>query len=69
VKTLYPKFIPYMNSNCMPSPTMFPKMNLQLARVYIPLQPFIGLLPLNEALKQGTIFPNLVMPYKKAEKR
>lgn len=53
----------------MPSPAMFPKMNLQLARVYIPLQPFIGLLPLNEALKQGTIFPNLVMPYKKAEKR
>jgi hypothetical protein len=39
-----------------------PIMDKRLARAYIIDQPFIGLLPLEEALKKGTIFPNLVMP-------
>lgn len=36
---------------------------MQLARAYIPSQPYTGLLPLNEALIIGTIFPNLNIPY------
>jgi hypothetical protein len=39
-----------------------PIMDKKLARVYIVPQPFIGMLPLGEALKKGTLFPNLVMP-------
>lgn len=62
---MYPRFVPYINPRYMPSPAMVPKMNLELARAYILPQPYIGLLPLNEALKSGTIFPNLVKPYKR----
>ena len=36
---------------------------MQLARAYIPAQPYTGLLPLNEAIVKGTIFPNLDIPY------
>lgn len=73
MKTLYPNFMPYMppnmgpnmgpntRPNFMPPPNMMPQM--QLARVYIMPQPFIGLLPLKEALREGTVFPNLVKPY------
>lgn len=32
-------------------------------RVYVPIQPFIGLLPLDLALKKGTIFPNINVDY------
>lgn len=39
----------------------------RLARAYVPMQPYIGLLPLNIALKKGTIFPNLAMPYPENE--
>ncbi|RMC92896.1 spore coat associated protein CotJA [Clostridium autoethanogenum] len=39
----------------------------KLARAYVPMQPYIGLLPLNMALKKGTIFPNLVMPFPENE--
>jgi hypothetical protein len=61
--------MPGMMPNNMPPknmPHMFPK--LQLARAYIVPQPYIGLLPINEALKQGSIFPNLIMPYKNKKK-
>lgn len=37
--------------------------NMQLARAYVPLQPYIGLFPLDEALRKGTLFPNLYIPY------
>lgn len=36
---------------------------MQLARAYVPDQPYIGLMPLNEALLKGTIFPNLAIPF------
>ncbi|MBP2032236.1 hypothetical protein J2Z42_000901 [Clostridium algifaecis] len=62
---MYTKFVPYVNPGYMPSPAMLPRMNLQLARAYILPQPFVGLLPLDKALKSGTIFPNLVKPYMK----
>jgi len=39
------------------------KKGLQLARAYVPYQPYIGLYPLGEALIKGTIFPNLYIPY------
>ncbi|TDT63298.1 spore coat associated protein CotJA [Fonticella tunisiensis] len=37
--------------------------NLMLARAYVPDQPYIGILPLDEALKKGVLFPNLDIPY------
>lgn len=40
-----------------------PMMEMQLARAYVPLQPYIGMLPLSEALKKGVLFPNLDIPY------
>lgn len=38
-------------------------MNLELARAYMPIQPYVGLLPLNEGLKRGSIFPNINLKY------
>lgn len=32
-------------------------------RAYVPIQPFIGLLPLDLALKKGTVFPNINVDY------
>lgn len=39
------------------------KRRIRLARAYVPRQPFTGMFPLNEALKKGTLFPNLYIPY------
>lgn len=64
---MYSKFVPHMGSHCIPAPMMPPMMDKRLARAYVPSQPYIGLLPLNIALKKGTIFPNLVMPYPEKE--
>jgi len=33
------------------------------ARAYVPIQPFVGLLPLDLALKKGTVFPNINVDY------
>ena len=33
------------------------------ARNYVPIQPFVGLLPLDLALKKGTVFPNINVDY------
>ncbi|WP_058486371.1 spore coat associated protein CotJA [Defluviitalea phaphyphila] len=57
-------------SNNMPKHMPFPMMpvmpkNIQLARTYILDQPYDNLFPLNEALKKGTLFPNLYQPYSK----
>ena len=49
-----------MNNPPMPKTQV---VEMQLARAYVPDQPYIGLLPLNEALITGTIFPNLAIPY------
>lgn len=40
-----------------------PMIKMQLARAYVPDQPYIGMFPPEEALKKGTIFPNLAIPY------
>ena len=37
--------------------------NVELARAYVPRQPYVGLFPLKEALRKGTLFPNLYIPY------
>ncbi len=39
----------------------------ELARAYIPRQPYVRLFPLREALMRGTIFPNLYMPYREKD--
>lgn len=66
---MYQNFIPYQDPmyvpfSRMPMP-MPPTNELMLARAYIPNQPYIGLLPLDEALEKGTLFPNLVVPFPK----
>lgn len=52
----------YRDGNNSPMPNT-QVIQMQLARAYVPAQPYIGLLPLNEALVIGTIFPNLALPY------
>ena len=58
--------------NPIPNPMAMPIYNLppeiQLARAYIPDQPYDRLFPLNEALNKGTLFPNLYQPYMKNRK-
>lgn len=38
-------------------------LNLELARAYMPIQPYVGILPLQEGLKRGSIFPNINLKY------
>ncbi|ADK16386.1 MULTISPECIES: spore coat associated protein CotJA [Clostridium] len=64
---MYSKFVPHVNSRSMPSAGFPHNSGKKLARAYVPMQPYIGLLPLNMALKKGTIFPNLVMPFPENE--
>ena len=52
------------NPNHMPMPMYMPR-EMQLARAYIPNQPYERLFPLEEALKKGTLFTNLYQPYEK----
>ncbi len=44
---------------------MTPIDNLVLAQAYIPIQRYGKTFPPEEALKQGTLFPELVRPYTK----
>lgn len=37
--------------------------NLPLAQAYIPIQPYVGLVPLETGFKRGSMFPNLYDPY------
>ena len=46
-----------------PNPPMEP--NLQLARAYVLAQQYTRVFPPEEALRQGTLFPDLVRPYVK----
>ncbi|SHJ87739.1 Spore coat associated protein JA (CotJA) [Caminicella sporogenes DSM 14501] len=44
---------------------LFPQIEgLELARAYIMSQPYAGMMPLDIALKRGSLFPNLYKPYK-----
>lgn len=36
---------------------------LKLATAYIPNQPYVGLVPLQEGFHRGSMFPNLYQPY------
>lgn len=38
-------------------------LNLELARPYMPIQPYVGILPLQEGLRRGSIFPNINLKY------
>lgn len=38
-------------------------LGLELARAYMPIQPYVGILPLQEGLKTGSIFPNINLKY------
>lgn len=41
---------------------VFPR-NVQFARAYVPIQPYVDTFPLDEALRRGTLFTNLYIPY------
>lgn len=43
-------------------------MRMMLTRAYVPAQPYIGMFPLEEGLRKGTIFPNLAIPYEVKKK-
>ncbi|MCI1944267.1 spore coat associated protein CotJA [Clostridium luticellarii] len=61
---MYSKFVPYMNPEEYMDPSIFTAdSGKRLAQAYVPMQPYIGLLPLKVALQKGTVFPNLVIPY------
>ncbi|MDI3528676.1 MAG: hypothetical protein PWQ23_495 [Thermoanaerobacter sp.] len=36
---------------------------LKLAQAYVPLQKYVSIYPPEEAIKKGTVFPELDMPY------
>lgn len=61
----YSKFNPYQplarDSEKVP-------MRMMLTRAYVPDQPYIGMFPLEEGLRKGTIFPNLAIPYEVKKK-
>jgi len=52
----------YKNNN-MPMFMPLEMENLKLAQAYILDQPYTEKYPLDEALKKGTLFPNLYRPY------
>ncbi|TCK98472.1 spore coat associated protein JA (CotJA) [Natranaerovirga hydrolytica] len=37
--------------------------DLPLAKAFVKYQPYIGLVPLSEGFKRGSMFPNLYQPY------
>lgn len=55
----------------VPCPMMMPmgmgKMSyggrIQLTRAFVPDQPYTDIFPPEEALRRGTLFPNLAIPY------
>ncbi|MFU0801326.1 MAG: spore coat associated protein CotJA [Xylanivirga thermophila] len=55
----------YNYGQCIPRPQPRPYMpNGELARAYIPYQQYTRSFSPMEALKHGTMFPELVRPYK-----
>lgn len=60
--------MPCINPACMQNyrpvaAPISPPLDRRLAKAHFVPQPFIGILPLDEALNKGTIFPNMAMPY------
>lgn len=58
---MYQNFIPYPDPMYIPGARLpmpeFGKM--ELARAYVPDQPYVGIFPVEEAIYKGTVFPNL----------
>lgn len=52
----------YTGNNCTGEPIMIPVMPVraELARAYVPYQLYEKILPAQEALSKGTVFPELV---------
>lgn len=42
---------------------------IRLATAYIPNQPYVGLVPLQEGFHRGSMFPNLYQPYQDWRRR
>lgn len=47
----------------VPEDTRVQKSTMRFARAYIINQPYVGISPLDVALKRGNLFPNLYLPY------
>ncbi|GKX29929.1 hypothetical protein SH1V18_24090 [Vallitalea longa] len=45
------------------------KHEIRLATAYIPNQPYVGLVPLQEGFHRGSMFPNLYQPYQDWRRR
>ncbi|OPJ55375.1 spore coat associated protein CotJA [Alkalithermobacter paradoxus] len=54
-----------MNCQPYPRPINMGLYGKKLARAYVPNQPYVGMVPLDEALRRGSLFPNLYQPYTK----
>ena len=52
----------YTENNCGGEPIMIPGMPVrpELAQAYVPYQLYTRIMPAQEALKKGTVFPELV---------
>lgn len=62
---MYQNFMPYMEPchlRCSFNAAGTSE-TIELARAYIPRQSYIGLLPLNIAIRKGTVFPNINITY------
>ena len=55
------------SENCIPQETVI--MNVRLAAAYVPFQYLCTLFSPVEALKKGTVFPELYSPYEGKNKR
>lgn len=45
-----------------------PMPTLNLAEAFVKYQPYVGIVPLKEGLKRGSMFPNLYQPYDRLKK-
>lgn len=57
----------YHLENCIPQETTIK--DVKLARAYVPFQKMCSIFSPIEALKRGTIFPELYSPYDSKEKK
>ncbi|NLM36046.1 MAG: spore coat associated protein CotJA [Clostridiales bacterium] len=59
--------VSYHMGNCIPQETTIK--DVRLARAYVPFQKMCSIFSPIEALKRGTIFPELYSPYESKEKK
>lgn len=55
----------FSGNSCSGTNIVIPVMpdNPQLAQAYVPYQIFMGIMPVMEGLRKGTVFPELYRPY------